>query len=233
MAVHQGRARPRQRLFRLSAARRQLGLEQCRPDRRSRPDPAGRHAVRPQAHARDAGAAARRGAGRQVDRPPGQHPFQRRPHLRQPARQGRGDHRLARLRRRDEGAAGRGAGRHAAQLAPARRGRRLPARGDGQQIQMGRRDEHAADTRVRRRAQAQGRRQGRDTEDRRAGAHARRRAGACPEGSHRLHRRHPVRRGPSRAVGWPGRQLGRGLRPDHRLGRRATARSPTRRACRR
>ena len=40
---------------------------------------------------------------------------------------GRRDHRVARLRRGNEGAAGRGAGRHAAQLAPARRGRRLPA----------------------------------------------------------------------------------------------------------
>ena len=127
MAVHQGPARSRQRLLCLAAARRQLGLQQCRPDRRWRPDPAGRYAVRPQADRRDAGADARRGAGGQVDRSPGQHPCQRRPHLRQPARRRRRDHRFARLRRGDEGAAGRGAGGHAAQLAPARRGRRLPA----------------------------------------------------------------------------------------------------------
>ena len=48
-------------------------------------DPAGRHAVRPQADRRDAGDDAGRGAGGAVDRHPGQHPCQRRPHLRQPA----------------------------------------------------------------------------------------------------------------------------------------------------
>jgi len=39
---HQGAARPRHRLLRLAAARRQLWLEQRRPDHRWRPEPAGR-----------------------------------------------------------------------------------------------------------------------------------------------------------------------------------------------
>ena len=55
VAIHQGAARHRQGLPCLSPARRRLGLEQCRADHRRRQEPAGRHAVRPQADARDAG----------------------------------------------------------------------------------------------------------------------------------------------------------------------------------
>ncbi|WP_395709581.1 hypothetical protein [Reyranella sp.] len=73
-----------------------------------------------------------RAASRQGGRPAGQHPFQRRPPVRQPVAGRRRDHRLARLCRGDEGAAGRGTRGPAAQLAAVRAGRRLSARGDGQ-----------------------------------------------------------------------------------------------------
>ena len=86
--------------------------------------------------------------------------------------------------------------------------------------------EHAADAGVRGRAAAQGRRQGRAAQECRAGAYAGRRPGPRARGSHRLHRRHPVRRGPSRAVGRPGRQLGGRLRPHPRLGRRDRGAGP-------
>ena len=70
------------------------------------------------------------------------------------------------------------------------------------------------------RAGAQGRRQGRAARRTSGRRTPRRRPGPRAAGPHRLHRRHPVRRGPPRAVGRAGRQLGGRLRPDPRLGRR-------------
>src|SRR5713226_2469830 len=220
MAVSQGRARSGQRLLRLSAARRDLGLEQCRARRRPGRDPAGRHAVRPQMHARDARGVARRGAGGGAHRHARQHPFQRRPHLRQPARPGRADHRVPRLRRGDAGAHAGGARGHDAQLALARPRRRLLLRGDGHAFRFRGHHVDAADPHLRARAGFARRRQGSPPRRGRAGAYRRRHRRLRARRQDRLHRRHPLRQRPSGDLGRADRQLDQGVPAHPRLGRR-------------
>ena len=221
VAIHQGAARPRQWLLRLAAAGRKLGLQQCRPDRRRQGEPAGRHAVRPQADARNARRHAQGGAAGEQDRHRVQHPRQWRPHLRQPAGEGRAHRGDARHARRHGAPPARAALRHDDQeLARARRGRRLHVRDDGQQVRLQRRGAHAADRAVRRRDEAQRRRQGGAAGRTRAGAHARRRARLCAGRPHGVHRRPDVRRRPSDPVGRPDAELDPRLRQDPVLGRR-------------
>ena len=100
-ALHQGSPRSRQRAVGLPAARRRLGLVERGADRRRRSVAAGRHAVRPEAHARDARRHAPRHPGGAVDRDAGQHPRQRRSLLRQPVGRGRAHRHLERERAGD------------------------------------------------------------------------------------------------------------------------------------
>ena len=175
MALYERRSRSRSRLLGLSAARRDLGLEQCGSRERWRRDAPRRHALRFEMHARDAGGVPRGGARGAAHRHAGQYPFERRPHLRQSAGRGRRDHRVTRLRRGDAGAAAGRAGGDDAQLARARPRARLFPRGDGDALRLRGDSPDAADAHLRRRGRAPRRRQRGARHRGRPGAYRRRR----------------------------------------------------------
>ena len=225
--------RARQRMPRVPAARRRLGLEQRRARRRRRCLAARRHAVRPAA---DAGDARRDGAGHRdgADRDARQHARQRRPLLRQPARR-----RARRSSRR------RATAHEMAEVPPSMMAALNNAPGDVGELfrsffgefEFDGIDVAHADAHVRRRARRRGRRTARRADRGRPGAHRGRHDRLRARRADDLHRRHPLHQRHADRVGRAAVELGRGVRPDARRwtstpSSPATVRSPTRRASR-
>ena len=212
----QGSSRARRRLLRVAATRWRLGVEQRRSRRRRRRLIARGHPVRRPA---DPSHARRHADGdrRWTDHHGREHSRQRRSLVREPARQGRRDHRLVGRGRGDAGARP-GAGR-----APARgtrRGRSVRP-GDLRPVRLVGLRGDVSEPNVRRPPRPRGRRCRGAVDRGRACPHRGRRPRLRSVGEDDLRRRHPVHRRNADHLGGTVVELGRGVRPDARPRRRA------------